>query len=324
MAATPFFSEFTPIEVPPQEWPKGGRRLNSPNPYYIRMAVAIMKISGLETLVAAAFLALSAPAAAQGPGPRGEIALTLGAGFTMAQGGIVQRQAWNAGPLVGETIENTLTVTNRPALFLGAWYTNFFTKVLGIQAGFGYLNSPLETQTDFSRGLPGASARRLSASPGPSEIAAVPFFAALALRWRGERTGIVFIAGPAVILHSLVAETRAGTLLAGGAGPAAYSVTASLPDQTWTAFGGILGAALDLMIGPRTALTFDARYVYSPAKKFVWSFSAQTAAGLDNPGSHAAFDAAAASAAAAGAPKMAINPSFLQLSMGIKLRLGSF
>jgi hypothetical protein len=43
---------------------------------------------------------------------------------------------------------------------------------------------------------------------------------------------------------------------------------------------------------------------------------------LDDPASRAAFDAAAASAAAAGAPAITINPSFFQLSMGIKLRLG--
>jgi hypothetical protein len=285
--------------------------------------MADMSLRLLASLaLAAAVPALSLPAAALVPRSSGEIALNLGAGFSMARGGTVQRQAWTAGPLAGSAIENALTVSSRPALFLGGWYTKFFTDVLGIQAGFGYLKSPLETRADFSRNLAGVPSRRLTADPDPSEIAAVPFFAALALGWRGERTGITFIVGPAVILHSLVAETRAGTLLPASAAPAAYSVTASLPDQSWTAFGGILGAALDLNIGPRTALTFDARYIFAPAKKFTWSFAAGTAVGLDDPAARAAFDAAAA--AAAGAPKVSINPSFLQLSMGIKLRLDSF
>ncbi len=283
-----------------------------------------MKNAGFKTLAAAAVLALPALSAAQVSSPRGEIALNLGAGFTMAQGGTIQRQAWTTGPLAGAAVENALAISNRASLFLGAWYTNFFSGALGIQTGFGYLNSPLETRSDFSRGLPGAPSRRLSADPDPSEVAAVPFFVALALGWRGKRTGIVLTAGPAVILHSLLAETRAGTLLPAGAAPAAYGVTASLPDQTWTAFGGILGAALDLKIGPRTALTFDARYVLSPARKFAWSFSAGTAVGLDDPASRAAFGAAAAAAAAAGAPTITINPSFFQLSMGIKFRLDAF
>ncbi|MGD0781545.1 MAG: hypothetical protein ABSA30_01655 [Candidatus Aminicenantales bacterium] len=281
-----------------------------------------MKSAGFKTLAAAAVLSLSAPCAAQVSNPGGEIALTLGAGFTMAQGGVLQRQAWTDGPLAGTAIENALAISHRSALFLGASYTNFFSGVLGVQAGFGYLNSPLETRADFSPGRPGVPSRRLTADPDPSEVASVPLFVALALRWRGERAGIVLTAGPAVILHSLLAETRAGTLLPVGAAPAAYGVTASLPDQSWTAFGGILGAALDLKIGPRTTLTFDARYVLSPARKFAWSFSAGTAVGLDDPASRAAFDAAAASAAAAGAPAITINPSFFQLSMGIKLRLG--
>ncbi len=283
-----------------------------------------MRIPVFKMLSAAAILAISVPAAAQVPNPRGEIALNLGAGFSMAQGGIIQRQAWAAGPLAGAAIENSLALANRPALFLGAWYTNFFSGALGIQAGFGYLKSPLEARADFSRGQAGVPMRRLAADPDPSEATAVPFFAALAVGWRGKRTGLVFIAGPAVILHSLLAETRAGTLLPGAAAPAAYSITASLPDQTWVAFGGVLGLALDLMIGPRTALTFDVRYVYSPAKKFAWAFSPETAAGLDDPAARADFDAAAAKAAAAAAPGMTIDPSFLQLSMGIKFRLGSF
>jgi len=283
-----------------------------------------MRISVFKTLTAAAVLAFSTPSAAQVPRPRGEIALNLGVGFTMAQGAAIQRQAWTAGLLAGTAIENALALSKRPALFLGAWYTNFFSGALGIQAGFGYLKSPLEARADFSRGLAGVPTLRLASSPDPSEVTAVPLFAALAAGWRGERTGIVLIAGPAVILHSLLAETRAGTLLPGGAGPAAYGVTASLPDQTWVAFGGILGAALDLTIGPRTALTFDARYVFSPAKKFAWSFSPETAVGLDDPAAQAAFDAAAADMAAAGTSRMTINPSFLQLSMGIKLRLDSF
>jgi hypothetical protein len=280
-----------------------------------------MKIAGLKALAAAAVLALAAPAAAQVPRPRGEITLSLGAGFTRAEGGSVQRQAWTAGPLAGTAVENGLALSNRPALFLGAWYTNFFAGAVGIQAGFGYLKSPLEARADFSRGQAGVPIRRLAADPDPSEATAVPLFAALALGWRGTRTGIVLVAGPAVILHSLLAETRAGTMLAPGGTAAAYGVTASLPDQTWVAFGGMLGASLDLAVGQGTAVTFDARYVLSPVRTLAWSFSPETAVGLDDPAARAAFDAAAASAAAAGASKVSLNPSFLQISIGVKFRL---
>jgi hypothetical protein len=226
--------------------------------------------------------------------------------------------------LAGTAVENSLAIANRPALFFGAWYTKFFAGALGIQAGFGYLKSPLETRADFSRGLAGVPARHLSADTDPSEAAAVPLFAALALGWRGQRTGLVLLAGPAVILHSILAETRAGTMLAPNGIAAAYGVTATLPDQTWVAFGGVLGAALDLTLGPATAVTFDARYILSPARTFAWSFSAETAVGLDDPAARAAFDAASASAATAGAPRISINPSFLQISIGLKLRLDAF
>jgi hypothetical protein len=274
-----------------------------------------------KTLLAAAGLALALPAWAQIPRARGEIAVSLGVGFTRAEGLTVQRQSWTGGPLDGTSISNTLSVTGRPALVLGASYTNFFSGALGIQAGFSYLKSGLEAGSEFSRGLAGVPARRLAADPDPSEVTAVPLYAALALGWRGPRTGFVLTAGPALILHSLLAETRAGTVLANASGPAAYSVNASLPDQTWVAFGGVLGAALDLAIDPGLALCFEARYVLSPARSAAWSFAEGTAEGLEDPAARAAFDAAAASLATAGAPRVSINPSFWQLSIGIKFKL---
>ena len=269
-------------------------------------------------------LALAAPGFAQAPRLRGELELNIGAGFSMAQGSIVQRQSWSSGVLAGASIENAVSVANRPALFLGGCYTNFFTKHLGIQVGFGYLKSPLEAQTDFRRGPSGVPSRRLAANPDQSEFASVPFYAALAMGWRGKRSGFIVTAGPAVVLHSLLVEAQTGTLFFEGGAPAAYGVSAAVPDQTWAAFGGLLGAALDFKIGEKTALTFVARYVLSPLKKFAWSWTAQTAIGLDDSAARAAFDASAAGAAAAGAPPVSLNPSFLQVSLGIKFLLGSF
>jgi hypothetical protein len=268
-------------------------------------------------------LALAAPGFAQAPRLRGEFELNIGAGFSMAQGSIAQRQNWASGVLAGASIENTVSVTNRSALFLGGCYTNFFTDHLGIQVGFGYLKSPLEAQTDFRRAASGVPSRRLAANPDRSELAAVPFYAALAMGWRGKRTGIILTAGPAVILHSLLIEAQMGTLFSEGGAPAAYRVSAAVPDQTWAAFGGLLGATLDFKIGEKTALAFDARYVLSPVKKFAWSWTAETAIGLDDSAARAAFDASAAGAAAAGAPRVSLNSSFLQVSLGIKFRLGS-
>ncbi len=268
-------------------------------------------------------LALAAPGFAQSPRLRGELDLNIGAGFSMARGSIAQRQSWASGVLAGASIENAVRVTNRSALFLGGCYTNFFTEHLGIQVGFGYLKSPLKAQTEFRSVASGVPSRRLAANPDRSELAAVPFYAALAMGWRGERTGIIFTAGPAVILHSLQVEAQAGTLFSESGAPAAYRVSAVVPDQTWAAFGGLLGAALDFKIGEKTALTFVARYVLSPVKKFTWSWTAGTAIGLDDSAARAAFDASAAGAAAAGAPPVSLNSSFLQVSLGIKFRLGS-
>jgi hypothetical protein len=289
------------------------------------MAIEAMKSLRFRAFVLAAAWAIpSASAFAQAPRLKGEFSLLIGAGFSRAEAGIVQRQGWTSGALAGAAIENAITIKPRPAFFLGGAYTNFFDDRWGIQLGFGYLKTALETQAEFRRVQAGIPSRRLSAGSTPSEITAVPFYAALAWGWKGERIGLVLTAGPAVILHSILIETPAGTLLAAGGSPAAYQVSAGIADQTWVAAGGILGAVWELKAGPGTAVAFDIRYLLSPMKKFAWTWTAGTAVGLDDPAARASFDAAAAQAAAAAAPRAAINPSSLQLTLGIKFFLDSF
>ena len=279
-------------------------------------------------IIAAAGLILTAgtqPSFAQTP-PRhsGEFVLSLGAGFSSAAGESLHRASWTTGPQAGMSVENVFTVLPSPALFVGGAYSRFFQGSLGLRAGFGYLKSPLNARTTF-RWTAGSTFpwHRLSVIPDPGEITAVPFFVNIAARWDGRRSVLVLSAGPAVILHSIIVETAAGTLSAPSGWPAAYRVSAAVKDQTWIALGANAGAEIDLRIGKSSFLSFDVRYFYTPRKQFAWIYRAGTAPGIDIPSASAPFDEAAARKAETATSPLPLDPSFFQASIGFKFRLGS-
>lgn len=286
-----------------------------------------MPASILRTIAAAALiLAAGAPSSFAQSSPRlsGEFVLSLGAGFSLSAGESLHRAGWTAGPLAGMSVENVFAVSPSPALFVSGAYSRFFGGRLGLRAGFGYLKSPLDAPTTF-RWIAGTAfpSVRLSVIPNPGEITAVPFFVNIAARWEGRRFSAVLSSGPAVILHSIIVEAAAGTLSAPGGSPAAYRVSAAVEDQTWIALGANAGAEIDLRIGKASFLSFDVRYFYSPRKRFSWIFRPGTASGIDVPSASAPFDEAAAGSAETATSPLSLDPSFFQVSIGFKIRLGS-
>ncbi len=252
----------------------------------------------------------------------GEFGLTLGAGFSSARGSSVQRSAWTSGTLAGAFLENAFSVESRAALAIGGFYIYPLGRRLGLEAGFGYLKSPLSARTAFTRnGVPSAGTRTLSVNPNPSEVTSVPFYVNLAARWNGPKTAFTLSAGPVLLLHSILVEAAAGILSADGGIPAAFRVPAGIADQTWVALGANAGARFDVRVGRLFALTVDLRYFLSPVREFGWTWTAGTAAGIDAPASRAPFDEASAAAAARATPPLSLNPSFFQVSAGLKLIL---
>ncbi|MDD8027402.1 MAG: hypothetical protein PHI34_12925 [Acidobacteriota bacterium] len=259
------------------------------------------------------------------PRPQGEIGFSLGAVFSFSAAESLHRQSWTAAPLAGMTAENTLAAAPAASLFLGGSYTRFFGRGIGIQAGFGYAKNGVSASASFKAGgTATAFSRHLTASDDAGEITSVPLYAGLALRWAGSRSTLVFTAGPALYLHSILVETEAGILAAlsgGGAGTGAFRAPVSVPDQTWIAAGLQAGLSADLPINAATALFFELRYFYSPAKSFAWTWESGTLHGLDDSSLAVSWDAAAAAAAGAATRPLEVDPSIFQFSAGLRFRL---
>lgn len=289
------------------------------NPCHARRHAAIAATLWL-TILAARPLSLAAQAP---PRPQGEIGLTLGAAFSFSGAESLHHQSWTAPPLAGMSAQNVLAAAPATSFFIGGSYARFFGRAIGIVAGFGYAKNGLAASAGFkTAGTTPSTARALTASPDPSEITAVPIYLGLAVRWTGRSSSLIFSAGPALILHSIVIETEAGMLAASAAGTAgAYRASVSIPDQTWIAAGLHAGLTSDLPIGPSTALFFEVRYFHSPAKSFDWTWKPGSMPGLDDSALSATLDAASAAAARTATRPLAVDPSLLHVSAGLRFRL---
>jgi len=252
----------------------------------------------------------------------GEFGLSLGAGFSAGSGASVHRAAWTSGALAGAAVENAFAVKPRAALAISGFYRYPLGRLLGLEAGFGYLKSPLSARTAFSKnGVPAAGPRTLSVEPDPSEVTSIPLYIDLAARWSGSKTAFILSAGPTLFLHSIIVEAAAGILSAAGGIPAAFRVPAGIADQTWVALGANAGARFDVRLARAVALTVDLRYFLSPTREFAWTWTAGTAAGIDDPAARISFDETSAAAAAKATSPLSFNPSFFQVSAGVKLSL---
>ncbi len=276
-------------------------------------------------LVFAGAVALPLRLAAQAPTrPQGEIGFSLGVALSLSGAGSLHRQSFSSGPLAGASAENAFSASPKASVFIGGSFSRFFGTTLGVLAGFGYAKNGVAAETVLKAGgsFP-AITRTLALSPNPSEITAVPVYAGLAARWAGSRSTLVFSAGPALYLHSILVETAAGlpAVPSGDGTAAVFLAHASVPDQTWIAFGFHAGLAAELAISASTALCFEARYFHSPGKSFAWAWAPGTLHGLDDAALTAAFDAAAAQAAAAATRPLAVDPSLVQVSAGLRFRL---
>jgi hypothetical protein len=259
------------------------------------------------------------------PRLQGEIGLSLGGVFSFSAAESLHRQSWTAAPLAGMTAENTLAAAPAASIFFGGSFSRFFGCGIGILAGFGYAKNGVSAAASFKTGGTAAAiSRKLAASSDPSEITSVPIFAGLAFRSAGSRSTLVFSAGPVLFLHSILVETEAGILAAasgGDGGTGAFRATVSVPDQTWIAAGLHAGLTADVPINAATALFFELRYFYSPGKSFDWTWASGALHGLDDSAVAASLDAAAAAAASAATGPLAVDPSILHFSAGLRIRL---
>ncbi len=262
-------------------------------------------------------------AAQETPRNRFEVSLFAGYGKSLAKGGSAYHNEWSTpgGQRIAE--DDQMALAPAPAFYAGGFCSFFIGRNIGIQAGFGYLRSLLSGQTQFEmRALEGPYAGRRDSWKGQGEITTVPL--CLNVVGRVGTPGFQAFAsgGIAYYLNSFLADSSAGagTFIKLGFGAetvTAFKVPVTIADTTWSSFGANVGGGFDVKIGETVALTAEARYFYCPARALRWAW---TEGVVDDLGQNI-FSRDLAQLAAQRTTALHIQPSFFQISTGLKFFL---
>ena len=293
-----------------------------------------MKRSALA-LIAAVWCATSATSAEPPTWNRFEIALSGGYGRSRAGGTSTFLRESATAFYARLSASDAITLDSAAAVLVGGSCTFYLTPAFGIQAGFGYLKSSMTGGSVFRlEDFRDAPASRQVSWGGSGEITAVPLFLNLTVRSRGETVRGRVSGGLTLFLNAFMAEAPAGIeavepVWKAGAGDPPVPVMAdekldilqvpiSVADTTWIAVGANLGAGLDVAIAKNAVLSIEAHYFLCPAKTFAWDWTPGVYNGLDGRIAGWNFTGDAARAAGQKTSSLRIDPSFFQISVGVR------
>jgi opacity protein-like surface antigen len=102
----------------------------------------------------------------------------------------------------------------------------------------------------------------------------------------------------------------------------ALAIPAEIPKTSWTAIGFNGGAGITFNFSPSLALLLDARYFFCPKKELDWTLVTGTYNGIFYTTiTGQSFSASDASSALANMTTFQVNPSFIQITAGIKISI---
>jgi len=291
----------------------------------------------VDSVVKADLVTADGAAAAEDPPAwnRFEIGLFGGYGVSRAGGTSTLLRESATAFYASLSASDAITFDSAAAFHVGMSCTYYLIPTFGIQAGFGYLKSAMRGASAFRlEAFRDAPASRQVSWDGSGENTAVPLFLNLTARSRGEAVRAHVSGGLALFLNAFMAEAPAGieaiepVWKAGGGTPPVpvladekldiLKVPISIADTTWIAVGANLGAGLDMRIAENISLSVEARSFLCPTKTFAWAWTPGVYHGLDGKIAGWNFTADAARAAGQKTSALRIDPSFFQISAGLR------
>jgi hypothetical protein len=268
------------------------------------------------------------------PWDRFEIGVFAGYGWAPAAGTSSFSRTSSSAYYARIAASDTFTFEPASAVYAGGWCTYFLTPAVGIEVGFGYLRSTASGTSDFRlESFRDAAAVVRTSWTGQGQMTAVPLCLNLAARHSGDGFALRASAGLSVFLNSYLAGMAGGVEAiqpvwkSAGDPPVqvladekldALKVPLATPDTTWTAVGANVGAGFDIRIGRSASLSVEARYFYCPVKPFAWRWTPGVYSGIAGAIASWSFTADAASAAGRMTTALNVDPSFFQVSAGIR------
>lgn len=286
-------------------------------------------------------LGLAAASAAQpvlrdAPGhPPFELSLFGGIGLSQIKGTTNYEDQWGPYSILRSVSEQTAIATNAKMGFAGGGsLAYYFSPNFGLQALFSYMKAdvPNAAVTDFSwTWLDGSSYTKTGTWPGTGSFSSMPFSLDLVGKFGAGAFEAHFSGGVTMFVNTFEQNSFFGygvtTIQGGYQYIDALQVGLQIPSGTLkrTAFGANVGAGFTINFSDMIGLRADARYYYCPEQVVTWNFL------LGNYDGTFFGDIANEPFAEADVQllqdlgktfEMTVNPSFIQLSLGLVFRFG--
>ncbi len=271
--------------------------------------------------------------------PRFELSLYGGYGIKNVNTGSEYYDAWTGSYYYLDSIgsESYFAATSKGGLNFGGGLAFYFHPNIGIGFNFGYFKTAVTSVTDSNMWWSWTSTSStyyayddilddpLTFTGMDNYFQTIPLSLNFIGRFGTERFQGYFSAGPTLYMNKLFVESEiAYSLLGGNWGYFAVDVIMVPTEirESWQSFGADFGAGFTFWLAPSFGIFFDGRYYLSGKKVFDWAYYEDTYDGLFGnfiyPFDSADIDYLYENELITG---VEINPSFLQLAFGFKIRL---
>lgn len=287
-----------------------------------------MKKSLLTIMILLAFTAITF--ADDGDKQKIEFSFTVGGALPQLDSTSSYTYGWRYLLATDVQERGIISAAAENSLFFNGSFSYLLKKNIGIQASFGYTKSDIVQDNSFAFNWTGKgrSFARNVALTGNGEIRVVPISlnGIVKVQLREGKIQTYFSGGYTFFSNKFNATSYMGAGSAfryQGYGPCdpqcldIFKIPVEI-DQSWNSHGGNIGAGLDLKVTEKIAITADARYYYSPTREIDWNWLPGTYQGYLHGLDDLVIDAEVAKLLQEYITRFKVNPSFFQISAGIK------
>ena len=288
-----------------------------------------MKKTLLALAILLAFVTVSFP---EEDNRKAELSLNVGGAFPQLDSSSNYSWGWRHLLLFDVQESGSISASAENSLFVAGSFSYFLLKNIGIQASFGYTKADVAKDVSFAfnwGGLRGRGFSRQVAFSGTGEMRVIPIClnGIVKFRFKDETLGGYLSGGYTLFSNKFNASSYMGAGSAlryrsyGEYDPQkfdAFRIPVKI-DQSWGGHGANMGAGFDFKFTENLAITIDARYYYCPSKEFDWIWIPGTYPGYFYGIDELTIDSETATLLQNYFTKLEVNPSFFQISAGIKL-----
>ncbi len=251
------------------------------------------------------------------------------------------RDEWKLELLSRITEQNQITAKSKNALFVGVSLSYFIRPNFGLEAGLGFFQAEIPNSTAFQAEYAwssGATFTRNAEWAGTGDIRVIPISLNISGRSQKKKIEVFGSAGLTLFWNAIRSTAAGGFCISEVAYIQTYAppnwektviqsvdalpVTLEIEKSSWVSPGLNVGGGIDFRLSAKTGLIAGFRYYLCPKKDFEWKWKPGLYDGIDGNITDWEFTRDNAKyAASRTTPAFKVNPTFLQVGLGIKLFL---